>query len=313
MGYREMDRLQSMRAFVRVVELGGFARAARSLNVSDTVVTRLVADLESHLGTRLLNRTTRKLSLTETGQSYLESVRQILQDIDDADAAASSMSKTPTGTLRIFSSLALGKFQLAALLPQFAAANPEIVLDVTYSDRAVDLVEEGFDAGILIGTLQQFDASMIARQLGVAQTLLVASPGYIRKHGEPKHPDDLGKHQCLTYSFERVRQTWPLHDAGGIVNVPITGRVISNSGDLLREFALADMGIFILPSFAVMDDLSSGRLVRILPGYHIGQLPIVLVYPSRRLLSAKVRVFVDFMKARFPDPQADHWLPCLDE
>ncbi|QAU33408.1 LysR family transcriptional regulator [Janthinobacterium sp. 17J80-10] len=303
-----MDRLQSMRAFVRVVEQGGFARAARALNISDTVVTRLVADLENHLGTRLLNRTTRKLSLTETGQAYLERVRQILQDIEDADAIAGAMSRKPAGTLRIYSSMAFGRYQLSTLLPQFAAAHPEIVLDVTYSDRAVDLVGEGFDAGILIGDLQQFDATMIARQLGRAKTLLVASAGYIKKHGEPLQPADLASHQCLNYPFEQVRHHWSLRNEHGAIDVPVVSRVIANSGDLLRDCALADMGIFILPSFAAKDDLSCERLVRILPAYHLDTLPIALVYPSRRLLSSKVRVFVDFMMAQFPDPEADNWL-----
>jgi len=305
-----MDRLQSMRAFVRVVEQGGFARAARALNLSDTVVTRLVADLENHLGTRLLNRTTRRLSLTETGQAYLERVRQILQDVEDADAVASSMSGTPGGTLRISSSIAFGRSQLSALLPQFAAAYPAIVMDVSFLDRSVDLVEEQFDAAIFFGELQHFDSTMIARQLGVAQTLLVASAGYIEKHGMPEHPQDLVGHECLTYPFQQVRHHWSLHDAHGVtIDVPITGRIVSNSPDLLRECALADMGIFILPSMAVKDDLSSGRLVRILPQYHLQRLPVLLVYPSRRLLSAKVRAFVDFMKVRFPDPEADNWLP----
>lgn len=302
-----MDRLQSMRAFVRVVEHGSFARAARALDVSDTVVTRLVADLENHLGTRLLNRTTRKLSLTETGETYLERVRQILQDVEDADAVATSMAGTPSGTLRISSSISFGRAQLSSLLPQFAAAYPQIVMDVSFLDRSVDLVEEQFDAAILIGNLQQFDSTMIARQLGVSQTLLVASKGYIKKHGMPKRPEELARHQCLTYPFLKVRHQWTLHGAKGRVDVPITSRVVTNSPDLMREFALADMGIFILPSFAVKDDLSSGHLVRVLPEYHLDRLPILLVYPSRRLLSSKVRVFVDFMAAQFRDPEADHW------
>jgi DNA-binding transcriptional LysR family regulator len=302
-----MDRLQSMRAFVRVVEYGGFAKAARALDVSDTVVTRLVADLERHLGTRLLNRTTRKISLTETGEAYLERARQILQDIEDADAVAASMAGAPGGTLRISSSTSFGREQLATLLPQFAAIYPQIVLDVAFLDRSVDLVEEQFDAAILIGNLQQFDSTMIARQLGISQTLLVASPGYIKKHGMPARPEDLAAHQCLTYPFPIVRHQWTLQGAEGSVDIPIASRVVTNSPDLMREFALADMGIFILPSFAVKDDLSTGRFVRILPEYHLERLPILLVYPSRRLLSSKVRVFVDFMTAQFSDPEADHW------
>lgn len=304
-----MDRLQSMRAFVRVVEAGGFARAARAMDVSDTVVTRLVADLERYLGTRLLNRTTRKLSLTETGEAYLARVRQVLQDIEDADAVASSMAATPGGTLRISTAVSFGRAQLSALLPQFAAAYPQIVMDVSFLERPVDLVEEQFDAAILIGKLQQFDSTMIARQLGIAQTMLVASAGYVQKYGAPRRPQDLAAHQCITYPFSQVRHQWTLHGAKGSVDVPITSRMVTNSPDLMREFALADMGIFILPSFAVKDDLSSGRLVRILPGYHLERLPILLVYPSRLLLPSKVRVFVDFMTARFRSPEADHWCP----
>ena len=303
-----MDRLQSIRAFVKVVEHGGFARAARAMDMSDTVMTRLVADLESHLGTRLLNRTTRKISLTESGQAYLERVRVILQDIDDADATASSMSKSPTGTLRIYSNLGFGQYQLSKLLPQFAVRNPAIGMDVTFSEQTLDLVEAGFDAGFFVGVIQQFDSSMITRQLGIAETLLLASPGYIKKNGKPKSPADLSKHTCLNYPYEQLRHHWPLTNSKGTINVPVTSKMVSNNGNLLREYALLDIGIFVLPSYAVTDELSSGRLVRILPAYHLGKLPIALVYPSRRFLSTKVRVFIDYIAAQFPAPESDPWL-----
>jgi DNA-binding transcriptional LysR family regulator len=303
-----MDRLQSMRAFAKVVEHGGFARAARVMDVSDTVITRLVADLESHLGIRLLNRTTRKLSLTETGHGYLQRVLQILQDVEDAEGIASSMSGKPAGTLRLYAHIGFGQTQLSQLLPRFAAANPAIALDVSYSERAFDLVEEGFDIGIYVGVIQQFDSTMIARQLGVAEVLLYASPGYVKKSGKPKLPADLAAHACLNYSFEQLRHHWSLQNAEGITHVPIESKMTSNSGYLLRDYALADMGIFMLPSFAVEDHLSSGRLVRILPDYHLGKLPITMVYPSRRFVSAKVRMFVDFMTALFPSPESDPWL-----
>ena len=182
-----MDRLQSMRVFSKVVEQGSFARAAKVMELSNAVVTRHVADLETHLGTRLLNRTTRKLSLTETGQAYLERVNRILADVDDADAIATAHSKKPAGILRIYSQLGFGKQRLAELLPHYANANPEVMLDVTLSDRTVDLVEEGYDIGIFTG-IQKVDASMISRQLGVAEVLVCASPGYISKHGEPRRP-----------------------------------------------------------------------------------------------------------------------------
>jgi DNA-binding transcriptional LysR family regulator len=303
-----MDRLQSMRVFLKVVEQGGFARAADVLNISNAVVTRHVADLEEHLGTRLLNRTTRRLSLTETGQAYLERVRQILQDIDDADAIAASQSKKPTGTLRVYSHVGFGQVHLARLLPLYAEKYPDVTLDVTLSDRSVDLVEEGFDVGIFID-FQKFDASMIARQLGIAEVVLCASPCYVKKHGAPERPEDISKHACLNFSYDQLRNFWPIEGLdNSIVNIPITSRMISNSGELLRHGALAGMGIVIRTSFGLGDDLSSGRLVRLLPNHHLGHLSVVMVYPSRRLLSAKVRSFVDFMNAQFPHPETDPWL-----
>lgn len=303
-----MDRLQSMRVFAKVVEQGSFARAGQALDISNAVVTRHVADLEEHLGTRLLNRTTRKLSLTETGQAYLERVLQILQEIEDAEAIASSQSKTPSGTLRIYSHLGFGQNQLAQLLPAYAKRNPDVTLDVTLSDRTVDLVEGRFDVGIFID-FQKFDGSMIARQLGISEVLLCASPQYVSKHGVLRALDEIPRHACLNFSYEQVRHHWPVKDTNGdIANIPINSKLISNNGDLLRHCAVAGMGIVIRPSFAIGDDLAAKRLVRLLPEQKLGDLSVVMVYPSRRLLSAKVRSFVDFMTERFPRPDSDPWL-----
>ncbi|HEY8605724.1 MAG TPA: LysR family transcriptional regulator [Noviherbaspirillum sp.] len=303
-----MDRLQSMRVFAKVVDQGSFAGAAKALEMSNAVVTRLVADLEEHLGTRLLNRTTRRLSLTETGHAYLERVVQILQEIDDAEAIASSQSTKPAGLLRIYSHLGFGQQQLPQLLPMYAAQQPEVTLDVTISDRTIDLVEERIDVGIFID-FQKFDASMIARQLGISEILLCASPEYVARHGAPQTLDDIVKHACLNFSYEQLRNAWPMKgDDGTTINVPINNRLISNNGDFLRRCAIAGMGIAIRPSFSLGDDLAAGRLVRLLPGHNLGQLSVVMVYPSRRLLSAKVRSFVDFMVSHFPQPGSDPWL-----
>ncbi|HCE10337.1 MAG TPA: LysR family transcriptional regulator [Oxalobacteraceae bacterium] len=303
-----MDRLQSMRVFSMVVEQGGFARAANAMDLSNAVVTRHVADLENHLGTRLLNRTTRKLSLTETGQVYLERVRQILQEIDDADALASCMSRNPSGTLRVYSQLGFGKLQLAEMLPGYATNFPEVTLDVTLSDRTVDLVEDGFDIGFFIG-VQKFDASMIARQLGVAEVLLCASPAYIKQHGAPQVPQDLAQHNCLNFNnVDQLRNSWPISGPNGTINIPITSRMMSNNGDLLRHCAASGMGLVAGPSFAMTADLESKQLVRLLPDHRLGQLSVVMVYPSRRLLSAKVRSFVDFISQHYPHPEIDPWL-----
>jgi DNA-binding transcriptional LysR family regulator len=302
-----MDRLQSMRVFAKVVEHGSFARAAQSLDMSNTVVTRNVADLEAHLGTRLLNRTTRKLSLTETGQSYLERVKQILADIDDADAIASSSARKASGTLRIYCQHSFGQSQLARLLPLYSEAMPDVVLDVTLADYAIDLVEEAYDIGILLG-VQKFDATMIARRLAMSTLVLCASPEYIARHGSPATPMAVSEHKCLNFAFEQLRHSWPVSYGDEKGEIPITSRVISNNGTILRHAALAGMGIMVRSSFTLDDDFSSGRLVQLLKGHHLGMMPINLVYPSRRLMSYKVRSFVDFMSAQFPQPETDPWL-----
>ena len=302
-----MDRLGSMRVFAKVVEQGSFARAAQVLDISATVVTRNVADLEAHLGTRLLNRTTRRLSLTETGQQYLERVRQILADIDDADAIASSSARKPHGTLRICCHPGFGQSQLAALLPLYAQTMPDVVLDVTLADHTIDLVEEGFDVGIFIG-LQKFDASMIARRLATSKVVLCASPAYLARRGAPATPSDVSGHDCLNFAFDQLRHHWPVHWENQVLNVPIVSRMVSNSGAVLRQAALAGMGIMLRSSFTLENDLESGRLVQLLQGHHLGQLSVMMVYPSRRLLSAKVRSFVDFLNAQFPHPESDPWL-----
>ncbi|MES2898626.1 MAG: LysR family transcriptional regulator [Pseudomonadota bacterium] len=305
-----MDRLQSMRVFSKVVEHGSFARAASALEMSNTVVTRNVADLETHLGTRLLNRTTRKLSLTETGKQYLERVHHILADIDDADAIASSSACKASGTLRIFCQTSFGQSQLGRLLPLYARSVPEVVVDVTLGDHNVDLVGEGYDVGILLG-MQKFDASMIARRLASSQIVLCASPRYLAEHGTPQSPAEITHHQCLNFDMDFLRNSWPVKWDNEEIVVPIQPRMISNNGAVLRQAALADMGIMIRSTFTLEDDFSSGRLVQLLQGHNIGRLTINMVYPSRRLLSAKVRTFVEFMAAQFPSPEADPWLAAV--
>ncbi|MFZ6672928.1 LysR family transcriptional regulator [Undibacterium sp. Xuan67W] len=306
-----MDRLQSMRIFSKVVEQGSFARAAIAMEMSNAVVTRYMADLETHLGTRLLNRTTRKLSLTETGQIYLERVRQILADIDDADAVASYSAKKPSGTLRIYSHPSFGRSQLAPLIPKFAKEFPDIILDVRVTDRNIDLVEEGIDIGFFLD-LQKIDSSMIARKLVTSEVLLCASPDYIKKYGAPKNAEDVSNHKCLNFGYDFMRDNWAIQGVRGQPaspkQIPIHSCVISNNADILRECAVAGMGLVLRPSVMLGDDLSSGRLVRIFPEYLLGEVSISMVYPSRRLLSAKVRNFVNFISANYPHPDVDAWL-----
>ncbi|AEK62259.1 LysR family transcriptional regulator [Collimonas fungivorans] len=302
-----MDRLQSMRVFAKVVEQGSFVAAAQVLDMSNAVVTRLVADLENHLGIRLLHRSTRRMALTEPGQAYLERVRQILDEIDEAEAAASVLSTKPAGTLHIYSQIGFGQTQLARLLPLYSKQYPDVRLDVTLSDRTVDLIEEGFDLGIF-SVNQKFDASMVARQLGIAEVLLCASPAYIAEHGVPQTPEELAQHSCLNFSMEHLRHHWTFQSAEGASIIPITSKVMSNNTDLLRQCLLAGMGIAMRTSYTLGDDMVAGRVVRVLPDHQINKVAVRLVYPSRRLLSAKVRSFVDFMMAQFPHPDCDPWL-----
>lgn len=302
-----MDRLQSMRVFAKVVEQGSFVRAAEILDISNAVATRFIADLEAHLGTRLLNRSTRRLSLTESGQAYLERVRLILAEIEDAEALVSLDTKKPGGTLSISSHAGFGQSQLGSLLSGYSQAYPEVVLDVTLSDRSIDLVEEGIDIGFF-SSMQKVDASMIVRQLCIAKVVLCASPDYIAKHGAPQEPEDLSRHSCLNFSHEYLRHHWHFNTMNGVLDVPIVSKVVSNSAVLLREFALLGMGIVLRPSFSLGDDLRCGKLVRVLPDFDIGQVGISMVYPSRRLLSAKVRSFVEHVSARYPHPESDPWL-----
>ncbi|AIY41346.1 Transcriptional regulator [Collimonas arenae] len=302
-----MDRLQSMRVFAKVVEQGSFVAAAQVLDMSNAVVTRLVADLENHLGIRLLHRSTRRMALTEPGQAYLERVRQILDEIDEAEAAASVLSTNPAGTLHIYSQIGFGQTQLARLLPLYSKQYPDVQLDVTLSDRTVDLIEEGFDVGIF-SVNQKFDVSMVARQLGIAEVLLCASPAYIAEHGAPQVPEDLAHHACLNFSLEHLRHHWTFQSAEGTSVIPITSKVMSNNTELLRHCLLAGMGIALRSSYTLGDDMAAGRVVRVLQDFQINKVAVRLVYPSRRLLSAKVRSFVDFMMAQFPQPDCDPWL-----
>jgi len=302
-----MDRLQSMRVFAKVVEQGSFVRAAELLEISNAVATRFIADLEAHLGTRLLNRSTRRLSLTEAGQAYLERVRMILGEIDDAEALVSLETKRPAGTLAIYANAGFGQSQLGELLAGYAQAFPDVALDINLSDRSIDLVEEGIDIGFF-SSLQKFDASMIVRQLGVARVVLCASPAYLERAGVPEQPEDLSRHSCLNFSHEYLRHHWHVNTEAGVLDVPIVSKAVSNSGVLLRDLALAGMGIVLRPSYSLGDDLRCGKLVQVLPGFDMGQVVISMVYPSRRLLSAKVRSFADFISARFPHPESDPWL-----
>ncbi|MGZ9711579.1 LysR family transcriptional regulator [Glaciimonas sp. GNP009] len=303
-----MNLFESMKVFVKVADCGSLSAAARALDISNPSVTRHIADLEAYLHARLLNRTTRRISLTDTGTAYLERSRQLLFDLDEAETEASNSAANPSGILRINVPVSFSVNHLGRVLPLYAERYPNVVLDVSLSDRIVDQVDEGYDLAIRIGKLQ--GQSLVVRKIAPARVLLCAGPGYLAKNGTPQHPIDLENHVCLNYAYSTPRDEWRFLRDGKTIAVHVKGGLNTNNGDLLREAAIAGMGIIRQPSFIVGDDVRAGRLVMLLPEYHSETLSIYAAYPSRRHLSAKVRTFVDFLGEQFGDtPYWDLGLP----
>jgi DNA-binding transcriptional LysR family regulator len=293
-----MDRLAALDAFVRVVEQGSFVRAAAALELSTSALSQRVADLEAHLGARLLNRTTRKLSLTESGQAFYERAVQVLADLDEAETLASSSAASPRGVLKITCAHAIAVQRLAPAMARFHAQHPEVRFEVSVSDRVVDLVEEGFDLAIRIGMVGS--DLLVARKLGEMRLLLCAAPSYLKRHGTPRTPADLARHDLLTYAYSRTPRLWSLRAPDGtLVEIKAQGSLHANSGQVLVAAAEAGQGIVLETDFHVAQALAERTLVRVLPEYEGGGGDIWAVYPSRRHLSAKVRLFVDHLAQSF--------------
>ncbi|MCU0806150.1 MAG: LysR family transcriptional regulator [Burkholderiales bacterium] len=293
-----MDRFLALDVFTKVAELGSFARAAERLGISTSACSRHVADLEAHLDTRLLNRTTRRLSLTESGQAFLERAQQVLSDLEEAERAAASGRERPRGTLKLTCAINFGVRHVAPAIGEFMAQHPEVRFDVSLSDRMVDIVEEGFDLAIRIG--ESRSQNLIARKLGETRLVPCAAPSYIAKHGMPKRPADLSDHTCLTYEYLPARNVWRFRDRKGNDHpVRVSGPLHANNGELLAAVAMAGVGISMEPDFIIGPDIEAGRLVPLLRDFEAPVSSIYAVYSSRRHLSAKVRVFVDFLAERF--------------
>jgi DNA-binding transcriptional LysR family regulator len=284
--------------FAAVVAKGSFTRAADALDTSPANVTRYVNELEAHLATRLLNRSSRRLSLTEAGEALVERARAILDEVAETEAIVSSAALSPRGRLRVNAPLSFGILHLAPLWPRFLARHPEIELDVDLVDRVVDLVDEGYDLAIRIS--RTGSQAVVGRKLAASRNIVCASPDYIARRGAPDGPDDLLGHDCVGYSGAATADEWHLADDAGrphAVKVPCV--MHSNNGDTVRAAALAGLGIIWQPTFLIGDDLRQGRLVPLLPGYRMADIDVLAVYPSRRHLSAKVRVMVDFLAEAF--------------
>lgn len=292
-----MDKFQEMRAFVTVVDMGSFVRAADALELSKTAVSRLVGELEARLGTRLLHRTTRKLSLTPEGELFHERCRQLLTEVAEAEAALTSHAGEAVGRLRLNVPVTFGLLHLAPLWPAFMALHPKVELDVTLADRLVDLVDEGYDAAVRIARLQA--SSLVSRQLSSTRMVLCASPEYLRRHGTPAQPAELAQHAVITYTLLSTGDRWEFEGPEGPVSVSVSPRMRTNSGDTCCAAALQHQGLVLQPTFLVGPHLSSGALVEVMPQYRSMELGVYAVYPSRKHLTPKVRVLIDFLVESF--------------
>lgn len=292
-----MDRFLELQTFTAVVDAGTFVKAADALGLSKAAVSRYVAELEARLGVRLLHRTTRRLSLTEEGQRFYMRSKELLAGLEEAEAEATSRSEAASGRLRLNAPVTFGILHLAPLWGRFMAQHPKVTLDVTLSDRVVDLVDEGYDLAIRIAALPS--STLISQRLATTRMVLCASPGYLKAHGVPHHPAELAGHAVLAYTYWSTRDEWHFEGPDGPVSVRTHPCLHTNSGDTCRAAALADQGIILQPSFLVGPDLAAGSLIELMPAYRSGEIGIYAVYPTRRHVPPKVRALVDFLAAHF--------------
>ena len=299
-----MDNLTGMAIFARVVEARSFTAAAAALDLSKSAVSKQVARLEDRLGARLLNRTTRRLSLTEVGAAFYERCARILVEVEDAELAVGRLQDAPRGTLRINAPMSFGQLHLAPAVADFLNGHPGLAIDLTLNDRIVDLVEEGYDVAIRISRLA--DSSLIARRLVPSRRVVCGSPAYFERHGVPRHPADLRRHNCLLYSYLPSAEEWQFVGPDGPAAVRVSGTLRANNGDALEAAMLTGLGVALQPTFIAGRDLQAGRLVAVMPDYVDESASVYAVYPHIRHLSAKVRAFIDFLAARFcPAPPWD--------
>ena len=302
-----------MRVFARVVEQGSFASAARELNLSPAVVTRLVADLEEHLGTRLINRTTRRLSLTDTGELYLERVRHILTEVEEAEALATAATTEPRGHLRVLCPPAFAVHQIAKHLPKFRALYPRVTLELSVPGP-VETVDENFDVSIVIEGRRPLDGNFVARRLARSEVILCAAPEYLDKHGRPQHPKELVHYDSMVPPFLREltfhASTLGDDEAAGesFTLVPTRSALSTIHTDTMYAAALAGLGLTGLPSFVAEDALLENALERVLPQWHLFTTTLYAGMPTRKHVPARTRVFVDFLVKTFGGEDRDPWL-----
>lgn len=287
-----MALLENIQVFVRVVELGSLSAAGRHLRMSPAVVSHRLQQLEHHLGVRLLNRTTRQVSLTEQGAAFYEAAQTVVAAVEEAESVVADAGGRPRGELKVTAPLGFGRRVVAPLVPAFQARYPDLSVRLRLSDHLLDLLKEGIDLAIRLGVLP--DSSLIARKIAEVPRLLCASPDYLDRHGAPQGIEELLAHRCLLLRFPGSQQfRWSLRTADGTVAVPVGGSFDADDGDVLTDWALAGHGIVMKPQFEVAEHLAAGRLVPVLPEHPPEPATLAVVYPHRRLLPAKVKLFAD--------------------
>ncbi|NHN84591.1 LysR family transcriptional regulator [Acetobacter musti] len=290
-----MDRIDLFRIFVRVVDTASFSRAAASLSMPRSSVSTAVQELESRLGTRLLARTTRSVAPTPDGRAFYDHASRLIADIEEAESLFRRDRASPRGTLRVDMPGRIGRLIVAPALPEFLSRYPEIDIELGVTDRAVNLIEDGVDCVVRVGPLP--DSSLIARKIGMLELISVASPAYLAEYGTPASPEDLARHLAVRYaspSTGRVEE-WEWVEGGQLHTLPVSGRVTVTSAEALIACALAGTGLIQIPAYDVRPHLDAGTLIRILPAYRAEPLPITLLYPHRRHLSARLQVFADWL------------------
>ncbi|MGB3293711.1 MAG: LysR family transcriptional regulator [Phormidesmis sp.] len=296
-----MDKLESMRAFVEVVNHSGFAAAGRSLGLSRSVVNKLVAQLETTLAVQLLQRTTRRVSPTDVGRAYYERCVNILAEVAAAETAVTQLQAKPQGTLRINAPMSFGTMHLAAAIAQFMNRYPDIQVQLTLNDRFIDLIEEGFDITLRLAELKT-DEALVVKPLTPIHRVICASPSYLRARGTPSHPDELHQHDCLNYGHLAANSQWQLMDAGKPLTISLRCRGYSNNGEVLREAAIAGVGIALLPTFIIGKALQTGQLTTLLTDYCPPPLTAYLSYATNQHLSTKIQLLVAFLQDWFKRP-----------
>lgn len=296
-----MDKFLEMRAFTQVVDAGSFIGAANAMQLSKAAVSRYVGELEARLGVRLLNRTTRSLSLTEDGEVFYLRCKELIGGVESAEAEITSRTAEAIGQLKVNVPVSFGILHLAQVWPEFKAAHPKVTFDVTLSDRVTDIVEEGFDLAIRIA--QMPNSSLISRKLATTRIVMCASPEYLMRAGTPTHPSDIAGHAVIAYSYWSAKNEWEFTGPEGTVSVKTSPCIRTNNGDTCRTAALMHQGIILQPTFMVGEDLAAGRLVEICPEYRVMELGVYAVYSSRRHQLPKMRLLIDYLVAHFSQPR----------